>query len=747
VSEELKSELLRLATDLDAAAEGADVKSASTIVASNLTADEPIRSAKEDRLNRTGFAKELARAITTLGRAESIVVGIYGKWGTGKTSLLNLVEEELEEVSPEPPLLFRFNPWGFSDQEQLGLQFFKDLSEFLRLHLSLPALTRVADTVEEYGGSLSPFSELLLPRTSKAVGASWNLLRKIKPLRRRTTAELKAEINNALRSSNTRLIVLIDDIDRLNTVEVRQAFQLIKLNANFSNTVFLVAFDNERVEKALEKTVPHPAAEYLEKIVQVAFVLPPIADSVLTQIILSNTDETLNSFGIPVDTQRFGNMFHAGFRKRFRTIRDVNRYFNLLRFAVGLVGKDTNFVDLAAMQALSLFYPTLYSAIQGSPELFIGYEWSSDTPVEIQKHKADIEAIFQQIPEDERENARSLTLFLFPKVRSALDTGAVRYGNDWEQSWRRHKQVTSKKYFSYYFHLAVPDTEISQVEFDRAVESASSLQSFVDTLRKLKETGRFVGFVGALRDSVKGLEPTQRTVVLQSIFRFGDEVDTKGTSGVLGVISEHIQFAMWLLFDLIDLMEKERFEVVARAMEIGGAPFTVTNFAGLCESMLSDEQREAREKYPDLTLELVNEMKLVALQVVHQAANDGSLANAPELPRILLAWKKWEGAEGPTTWVERSFLTDGRKAADFVSRFLVQASIYGYEDKIPTPKWMLSFQPIHEVADVEQISVLLLQTNDAELRQTERLGKQEFLKAKQKYDMGTDPDKMWHHDV
>ena len=294
------------------------------------------------------------------------MVGIHGRWGTGKSSLLNMLDEQLQAVSPEAPVIFRFNPWGFSDKNQLSDRFFAELSAFLKLHMSIPSLSGMSETVEEYGQLLSPMARLIFPRAAEAVRFGWKWFRKYRPARQRSLAELKVQINLGLSDSGSKLIILIDDIDRLNNEEIREVFQLIKLNANFSNTVYVVAFDKNLVQKALRKVAPGRPQEYLEKIVQIPFDLPVIAESTLTEIIIANFNQILASVKLQkASTQRFGNMFHSGFRESFRTIRDVNRYFNLFKFAFNLMRHDTDFVDLAAVEAVALFYPVVYKDHRG----------------------------------------------------------------------------------------------------------------------------------------------------------------------------------------------------------------------------------------------------------------------------------------------------------------------------------------------------------------------------------------------
>ena len=78
-------------------------------------ADQSIQSAKEDKLNRTSFAHSLAEAILDYEERESLVLGLFGEWGSGKTSILNLALEQIASISErksnkEKPIIVRFNP-------------------------------------------------------------------------------------------------------------------------------------------------------------------------------------------------------------------------------------------------------------------------------------------------------------------------------------------------------------------------------------------------------------------------------------------------------------------------------------------------------------------------------------------------------------------------------------------------------------------------------------------------------------
>ena len=88
--------------------------------------DNPISDSSEDQLNRADFAKELAKAIVDYTNPATLCIGVYGPWGSGKTSVLNMVINDIQNNSGNnTPVVVRFNPWSFASSDQLIYQYFK----------------------------------------------------------------------------------------------------------------------------------------------------------------------------------------------------------------------------------------------------------------------------------------------------------------------------------------------------------------------------------------------------------------------------------------------------------------------------------------------------------------------------------------------------------------------------------------------------------------------------------------------
>ncbi len=200
--------------------------------------DQPIQKANQDLLRRGPFASSLGESLMNYRGTESVVIGLFGAWGSGKTSILNMAMEHIQAMSEklsasEKPILIRFNPWNFSDQNQLISQFFKQISSALKRRDYAGTVKEIGERLESYATLFEPVAlvtpigppALFLSKWVKGWGSA---AKKIASLKSANLDSVKTELNNLLGKQSRKIIVVIDDIDRLNNTEIRQVFQLVK---------------------------------------------------------------------------------------------------------------------------------------------------------------------------------------------------------------------------------------------------------------------------------------------------------------------------------------------------------------------------------------------------------------------------------------------------------------------------------------------------------------------------------------
>jgi len=239
--------------------------------------DQPIYSKKDDILGRNSFAEALGDAILSYKEKDSVVVGLFGEWGSGKTSVINMALEHIDTISEnkedERPVIIKFNPWNFSEQNQLISQFFRQLSVSLKRVNYAGEIKEAGEKLETYSKFFEPLAFIptigryaeLTSKVFKNVGRaarSWGELKEA------DLDSIKEELNDLLDKQSHKIIIVIDDIDRLNNTEIRQIFQLIKSLGDFRNTIYLLAFDKYVVINALKKVQEGSGFDYLEKVVK-----------------------------------------------------------------------------------------------------------------------------------------------------------------------------------------------------------------------------------------------------------------------------------------------------------------------------------------------------------------------------------------------------------------------------------------------------------------------------------------------
>lgn len=126
---------------------------------SMFNADKPIKNVSEDLLGRASFAKQLGKAIMQFNSKENIVIGMYGKWGTGKTSIINMALQEISDVSSEledsdKPIIIKFEPWNFVNNENLITQFFYLLREKLNKKENIAFKNSIGEALVQYSEAL-----------------------------------------------------------------------------------------------------------------------------------------------------------------------------------------------------------------------------------------------------------------------------------------------------------------------------------------------------------------------------------------------------------------------------------------------------------------------------------------------------------------------------------------------------------------------------------------------------------------
>lgn len=498
----------------------------------NISSDKPVYKKEDDRFQRYDFSKRIADKIITSNNEDSIVIGIYGAWGEGKTSVINFIEGELKKNETIIPI--RFNPWRFSEEGTLLVSFFntlaseikksipdevqKEKNNFFLKRISLfkkswsnkrePLKTNketIGDLIEKYGKIVS-FG------AGEAVESFGKVLSSV------DIETLKRRFEKLLVDSKKKLVVFIDDIDRLDKQEIHSIFRIVKLTADFSNTFYILSFDQDIVASSIGERFgsgdKQAGLSFLEKIIQVPLNIPVAQPEALKEYCFELVEKSINESKIElskVEVQRFASEFIENIQIRLKTPRLAIRYRNSLSFSFPLLKGEVNNVDLMLIEALKIFYPKHYEFVKENSFYFLSSYDSSSYSVghgDVETKKKDLSEHLTQLGHDlskrERESVKSLLSELFPRLNEAFKNTFY----NGEMNWYKDKRIVSPNYFKRYFSFTVIKGEVSDILFDRFINSieSSSSDEIIHNMKQLIGSSSIDNFLHKIRSQEKDID-------------------------------------------------------------------------------------------------------------------------------------------------------------------------------------------------------------------------------------------------
>jgi len=335
--------------------------------------DADASKGRPDKYSRSELVLRVAEALVRADEAESLVLALDGPWGSGKSWLIDRVTKVLESgEAGAPAKVVHFNPWLIGEESALILDF------LVQVALELNAVDAATDKAKKTAISLLRYAKVLgygrhlkyLPipvvndigRALDAAHEEWGdkaeaaskALEEGKESRP-SLLQARDEARATVRNLEQRLVVVIDDIDRLRAKEIRAVMQLVKAVADFPNTSFLLSMDSEQVARALaEKDDPSEGHRYLQKIVQLNVSVPPVdlGDAVRDvrvrfEKLNSSLSHQLKPYEQSLLSEAFGHV-----ARLCNTPRDVVRWANHLGWSARGLSGSINLADLCVAEAL-----------------------------------------------------------------------------------------------------------------------------------------------------------------------------------------------------------------------------------------------------------------------------------------------------------------------------------------------------------------------------------------------------------
>ncbi|QCF26491.1 KAP P-loop protein [Hydrocarboniclastica marina] len=325
-------------------------------------ADEEIDDEKEDLFESISQARSFAETVLASGAHPGLIFGVEGPWGVGKTSFINLAEQHWAKAE-DRVIVCRFEPLRYTSEPDLTGRLIRDLSAAIQRRVFAP----------EFRPAASRYSRLI---KGKADFSFFGFRLSLEPSQE-TVDALLDDIDEVLRRIDRRVIIVIDDLDRLDAKTVNNVLFATRQTFKLSRATYILCYDTEVLAESQEES--SRAREFLEKFVTVKLSLF-VDSSSIRDFLRRDWQRSENKLGlIPSDTMlKLGAVLceladilngdlAASYLPVVGDMRKVKRFVNamlLMQIEKSDLGRtDFNRRDLINLMLLHLHFPGLFRRI------------------------------------------------------------------------------------------------------------------------------------------------------------------------------------------------------------------------------------------------------------------------------------------------------------------------------------------------------------------------------------------------
>lgn len=471
-------------------------------MATALDSDRALEDETQDQFGFVGMATRLAPSIVEASKGDGMVIGLEGRWGSGKTSLLNFLRAELVAAQDEGIHTITIAPWLNGDTSSMVASLLEPMAAILKTkedeiaatdgvqeNAAKEQMAEVGQLLRDYGpktarriASVANVAGYFVPGgqlVGDALGAAANAADQLMP-GGPTPSELKQKIAHKIQELDVGFVVILDDLDRLEPEQAVEVVRLVRSVADFPRVAYLMCYDREVLAQALKTGLKVADGDlFLQKIVQLTFNIPlpePFdlrtqfrdeAKAIYAEVIGADADgELLNDLGLAVDREGMG----------LSTPREVKLALNSIRFVFPQVKDDVYFPDFCRLHLIKTTNYKLYQWLEVYLSVRSVLVTGDATVASDEKAKMG-EQLKTLLPSKGPDSGRSIwSLGRFipgvadveeaeKRVFSTMNSAAV-------SEAITLKRLGSPLHYRFYFALTGPKTVMSDDDFNGLLELA-----------------------------------------------------------------------------------------------------------------------------------------------------------------------------------------------------------------------------------------------------------------------------------
>lgn len=368
-----------------------------------LLEEDPIITKKKDLLNMELFANSVEDSLLQCNNKKTYIMALIGKWGCGKTSIINMLKEEFNDS--DEINIGSFEPWKYDNKLSLFKGFYKYIFKVFGENYGY----------FNYKDLFKKYENLIFNLIEKNTNITLN---GFLDNDNNDVETIKKGINDYIAFNDKKIVVIIDDIDRLDKDQILLVFKTVKTIFNFNNLIYILCYDEERINKIFERELKIDG-NYINKIIQNKINMPIIENKKIKEISIASIENLLNHYKITdYDKDRFNKVMPLIFAD-FKDIREVIRFINTISISL----KSFNILQLDIIDYITLEYikfsdTKLYNSIYTNYNYYISEDSNYNNGYEYRYARTfNVEAkeYFDDIFKD-KKNMIELLSNIFPSV-------------------------------------------------------------------------------------------------------------------------------------------------------------------------------------------------------------------------------------------------------------------------------------------------------------------------------------------
>lgn len=413
----------------------------------NLNVSLPIfikdRAVKDDLLGRDSIITLLYKSICqNFSKQDSFVIGLSGPWGSGKTTITNIVRKQLEEQNSDIKIIRGLNPWISGSEVVLLNSFYDAMLNALGINYSSRKIRKQLKEVSRY--------VIEIPTVGKSLSKVME-----NDINQENIEKWQANLKNLILSSNKKYVLFIDDLDRATSTQIRFLLKMLGSLFDLPNLIFILLYDRNRLEKILQDDNKLNTS-FAEKVINLELQVPKVSENSVQKIYRSCLINLARIYNV---SDKEVNNLDSAFQLIIKSIdnpREFIRFMNSICYIAFSPDINLNRNDLLLIEYISFKQPDLFQLIKENPKLFVSENSELDISdvFNLGKLKIEIYGFYSKVLKNKYSRWLAILEVLFPYIEQCQMGKEHLQINNNSNEGRKNNRIYDGHNFDLYFSLS-----------------------------------------------------------------------------------------------------------------------------------------------------------------------------------------------------------------------------------------------------------------------------------------------------